>query len=80
MSVMTGNKQIFSPRKEVRVKGYKKLFKKQGDYYDPPKKIVKELVVAMSALGFEITESEAAAYMKSSYAVFDRDYFMRTRR
>ena len=80
MNVMTGNKQIFSSRKDVRVKGYRKLFKKQGAYYEPPKKIVKELVVAMAALGFEVTEAEATAYMKSSYAVFDRDYFMRNLR
>ena len=73
---LRGNKQIYSSRKAERIKGYKKYFKKQTGSYEPPKKIVKELVVAMSALGYEIDEEQARAYMRSSYAVFDRDYFL----
>ena len=75
--MMKGNQQIFSRRKETRVKGYKKLFKNQKEYYDPPKKIAKELVIAMEALGYDVDEKQAAAYLKSSYAVFDREYYLR---
>ena len=49
--------------------GYEKLFRKQKKYYDPPKKIAKNIVEAMEAQGYEIDVDQALAYMKSSYAV-----------
>jgi acid phosphatase class B len=73
---MKGNKQIFSNRKADRVKGYKKLFNKQKDHYDPPKQIAKDLVEAMQALGHDITLQEAMDYLRSSYAVHDRKYYL----
>jgi hypothetical protein len=73
---MKGNKQIFSNRKAERVKGYKKLFKKQNNYYSPPKQIAKDLVEAMEALGHDITLQEALDYLKCSYAVHDRKYYL----
>ena len=77
---MKGNKQIFSNNKEERVKGYKKLFKSQGESYDPPKDIAKNIVEAMEAQGYEVDVKQAIAYMKSSYAVFDRKYYDKCRR
>jgi len=71
---MKGNNQIFSKIKEDRIKGYKKLFKKKGESYDPPKLIAKDIVEAMEALGYDINFEQAVAYMKSSYAVFERRY------
>ena len=76
---MKGNKLIFSKYKKDRIKGYKKLLKEQGKNYDPPKKIAKGIVEAMMAQGYEIKLEEAVAYMKSSYAVFDRDYYENSR-
>ena len=74
---MKGNKQIFSKYKQDRIKGYKKLFKTQGSYYEPPKDTVKDIVEAMSALGFEVTKEEVSAYLKASYAVHDRKFYLR---
>tara|TARA_Y100000593_G_C4144420_1_gene253887 strand:+ start:116 stop:346 length:231 start_codon:yes stop_codon:yes gene_type:complete len=76
---MKGNKLIFSKYKKDRIKGYRKLLKEQGKYYDPPKKIAKGIVEAMEAQGYEIKLEQAIAYMKSSYAVFDRDYYESSR-
>ena len=76
---MKGNKLIFSKYKKDRIKGYRKLLKEQGKYYDPPKKIAKDIVEAMEAQGYEIKLEQAIAYMKSSYAVFDRDYYESSR-
>ena len=77
---MKGNKQIFSNRKEDRIKGYKKLFKTQDKEYDPPKDITKDIVEAMAAQGYKVDVKQATAYMKASYAVFDRKYYADTRR
>ena len=77
---MKGNKQIFSKHKEDRIKGYKKLFKIQEKEYNPPKDVVKDLVEAMLAQGYKVDAKQATAYMKASYAVFDRKYYMETRR
>jgi len=73
---MKGNKLIFSKYKQDRIKGYKKLLKSQKDYYTPPKQVIKDIVEAMEAQGFEVTKKEVEAYMKSSYAVFDRRYYL----
>jgi len=75
---MKGNKQLYSKRKEERIKGYKKLFKGQEKNYEPPKHIAKGITEAMAAQGYKVTMEQALAYMKASYAVFDRDYFERS--
>ena len=72
---MKGNKLIFSKYKKERIKGFKKLLKEQGKNYDPPKHIAKGIVEAMEAQGYDIKLDQALAYMKSSYAVFDRNYY-----
>ena len=77
---MKGNKQIFSNNRQERIKGYKKLFKSKGSDYDPPKDVAKGIVEAMEAQGYEVDEKQVVAYMKSSYAVFDRNYFKNARR
>ena len=77
---MKGNKQIFSNNKNERIKGYKKLFKIKGKDYDPPRNIAKNIVEAMEAQGHEVNLKQALAYMKASYAVFDRNYYETTRR
>ena len=77
---MKGNKQIFSKYKEDRIKGYKKLFKTQEKEYDPPKDVVKDIAEAMLAQGHKVNAEQVTAYMKASYAVFDRKYYMETRR
>ena len=77
---MKGNKQIFSKYKEDRIKGYKKLFKAQEKEYAPPKDVVKDIVEAMLAQGYKVDAKQTTAYMKASYAVFDRKYYMETRR
>lgn len=77
---MKGNKQIFSKYKQDRIKGYKKLFKSKGKDYDPPKDVVKDIVEAMEAQGYKVDTKQVSAYMKASYAAFDRKYFMQTRR
>jgi len=76
---MKGNKLIYSKYKKDRIKGYKKLFKEQSKYYEPPKKIAQGIVEAMEAQGYQIKLEQAIAYMKSSYAVFDRDYYETSR-
>ena len=77
---MKGNKQIFSNSRKERIKGYTKLFKKQGDYYDPPKQIAKDLVEAMAAMGHDVTLEEASDYLRASYAVHDRKYYLTHRK
>jgi len=77
---MKGNKQIFSSSKEERIKGYKKLFKVKGKDYDPPKDIANDIVEAMKAQNYKVDVKQAIAYMKASYAVFDRKYYADTRR
>ncbi len=77
---MKGNQKIFSRSREERVKGYKKLLKKQQEHYKPPKDIVKSIVEAMEAQGFEVTQKEVTAYMMSSYAVFDREFYKKHRK
>tara|TARA_Y100000296_G_C4991920_1_gene165834 strand:- start:252 stop:482 length:231 start_codon:yes stop_codon:yes gene_type:complete len=72
---MKGNKQIYSNHKNERIKGYKKLLTSQKELYIPPKHIAKGIVEAMEAQGYNIDLKQAIAYMKSSYAVFDRDYY-----
>jgi len=74
---MKGNKQIFSRYKSDRIKGYKKLLKAQGKYYDPPKDIVKDIMEAMEAQSFTVTKEEVVAYLKASYATHDRKFHMR---
>jgi len=76
---MKGNKLIFSKYKKDRIKGYKRLFNEQNKSYDPPKRIAKGIVEAMEAQGYEIKLEQALAYMKASYAVFDRDYYESSR-
>ena len=72
---MKGNKLIFSGKKAERIKGYKKLLKQQANNYEAPKRIAKNIVEAMEAQGYDIDVEQALAYMRSSYAVFDRDYY-----
>jgi len=76
---MKGNNLLYSKYKEDRIKGYKKLFKVQKKTYEPPKHIAKGIVEAMAAQGYKVDLEQALAYMKSSYAVFDRDYYERNR-
>ena len=77
---MKGNKQIFSSNRAERIKGYKKMFKEQKDSYSPPKDIAKDITEAMEAQGFEISVEEASAYLRASYASFDRKYYLKHRR
>ena len=77
---MKGNKLIFSKYKEERIKGYKKLLKEQHDAYNPPKDSIADIVEAMSAQGYKVTKKEVEAYMRSSYAVFERRYFIMHRK
>ncbi len=77
---MKGNNQIFSDNKVERIKGYKKLLKKNHDSYNPPKQIVTDIVEAMEAQGYDVSEEEVTAYLNSSYAVFERSYFKNDRR
>ena len=77
---MKGNNQLFSSRKAERIKGYRKLFKKQKDYYKPPKDYARDIVEAMQALGHDISIEEAMDYMRSSYAAGDRRFYLQTRR
>jgi len=76
---MKGNKQLYSKHKEERIKGYKKLLKAQEKNYEPPKHIAKGIVEVMAAQGYKIDLEQALAYMRSSYAVFDRDYYERNK-
>lgn len=77
---MKGNKLIFSKYKEERIKGYKKLLKSQGDYYNPPKSIIVDIVEAMAAQGHKVTKEDVEAYLRASYAAHDRRYYMSNRR
>ena len=76
---MKGNKQLYSKHKAERVKGYKKLLKAQEGSYEPPKHIAKGIIEAMAAQGYKVDLKQVLAYMRSSYAVFDRDYYERNR-
>ena len=49
---MKGNKLLFSRYKADRVKGYRKLLKKQDTSYKPPADIVKDIGEAMEAQGW----------------------------
>jgi len=72
-----GNRLIFSSIKKDRIKGYKKLLKYQEDQYTPSKDIAKNITEAMDALGYDVTVEEAMAYLKSSQAVYMRDFHER---
>jgi hypothetical protein len=76
---MKGNKLIFSKYKRDRIKGYRKLLKEQDKNYQPPNRIARGIVEAMEAQGYSIKLEQAIAYMKASYAVFDKDYYERSR-
>ena len=73
---MKGNKLLFSKYKADRVKGYRKLLKKQDTSYKPPTDIGRDIREAMEAQGFETGKEEAAAYLRASYAAFDRRYYL----
>tara|TARA_R110000824_G_scaffold187995_3_gene369320 strand:+ start:723 stop:956 length:234 start_codon:yes stop_codon:yes gene_type:complete len=77
---MKGNKLIFSNNKQERIKGYKKLLKQQGDYYNPPKDVAVDIVEAMAAQGYEVDVKQVMAYLVSSYAVHDRRYYLRDKK
>lgn len=77
---MKGNKLIFSRYKDDRIKGYKKLLKQQKDSYNPPKDIIGDIVEAMLAQGHEVTKKDVEAYLRASYAAFDRRYYMNNRK
>tara|TARA_R110000751_G_scaffold240465_2_gene341058 strand:+ start:435 stop:668 length:234 start_codon:yes stop_codon:yes gene_type:complete len=77
---MRGNKLLYSNYKAERVKGYKKLIKKQTVEYTPPKNIVQDIVEAMAAQDYEVSKKEVDAYLQASYAAFDRRYFMESKR
>lgn len=74
---MKGNKLVFSNKKEDRIKGYKKLLKAQDKNYQPKSSIIKDIVEAMEAQGYEVDEKQVKAYLKASYAVHDRSYYLR---
>ena len=73
---MKGNKLLFSKYKSERVKGYRKLIKKQDNSYKPPVDIIRDIREAMEAQGFDTSREEVAAYLKASYAAFDRRYYL----
>ncbi len=77
---MKGNKLLFSKYKTERVKGYRKLIKKQDTSYKPPTDIVKDIREAMEAQGFDVSKEEVSAYLKASYAAFDRRYYLGRRK
>tara|TARA_B100002019_G_C21204318_1_gene565799 strand:- start:458 stop:691 length:234 start_codon:yes stop_codon:yes gene_type:complete len=77
---MKGNKLLFSKYKSERVKGYRKLIKKQDSSYKPPADIIKDIREAMEAQGFDTSKEEVAAYLKASYAAFDRRYYLERRK
>lgn len=74
-----GNKLVFSDLKNERIKGYRKLFKKQEILYKPSKDIAKNLTEAMEAQGYDVSVEEAMAYLKASIAVHSRDFYMNHR-
>ena len=75
-----GNNLIFSNHKKDRIKGYRKAFRKQDQFFKPSKDIAKSLVEAMEAQGYDITLQEALAYLKASIAVHSRDFYVKHRR
>jgi bisphosphoglycerate-independent phosphoglycerate mutase (AlkP superfamily) len=75
-----GNNLIFSNYKKDRIKGYRKAFKKQEQFFKPSKAIAKSLIEAMEAQGYDVTLEEAIAYLKASIAVHNRDFFINHRR
>tara|TARA_R110000824_G_scaffold100088_2_gene237894 strand:- start:5703 stop:5936 length:234 start_codon:yes stop_codon:yes gene_type:complete len=77
---MKGNKLIFSKYKQERIKGYKKLLKEQTESYTPPKDIISDIVEAMLAQDHKVTKKDVEAYMRASYAAFDRRYYLQARR
>tara|TARA_R110000851_G_scaffold297896_1_gene453308 strand:- start:876 stop:1109 length:234 start_codon:yes stop_codon:yes gene_type:complete len=77
---MKGNKLIFSKYKEERIKGYRKLLKEQKESYVPPKDIISDIAEAMLAQDHKVTKKDVEAYLRASYAAFDRRYYMDTRR
>ena len=77
---MKGNKLIFSKYKEERVKGYKKLIKAQEGSYTPPKDIIVDISEAMLAQGHKVTKKDVEAYLRASYAAFDRRYYLNVRK
>ena len=77
---MKGNKLIFSKYKQDRIKGYRKLLKEQKEYYTPPKDIISDIVEAMLAQGHEVAKGDVEAYLRASYAAFDRRYYIRNQR
>jgi uncharacterized protein (UPF0128 family) len=72
------NKLIFSSNKEERKKGYKKLFKQKD--YQVKRDLAKDIAEVMEVLGYDVTVEQAMAYLKSSHAVFDRNYHLNPRR
>ena len=58
---MKGNKLLYSKYKEDRIKGYRKLLKKQTVQYSPPKDIVKDIVEAMEEQGYDIDTKQSLA-------------------
>ena len=76
---MKGNQQIYSKYKAERIKGYKRLIDTQEKYYTPPKQIAKNIVEAMKAQDHKVNLEQVLAYMKASYAVFDRDFYERNK-
>jgi len=77
---MKGNKLIFSKYKEERIKGYRKLIKEQNDSYSPPKDIIGDICEAMLAQGHKVSKKDVEAYLRASYAAFDRRYYLNTGR
>ena len=77
---MKGNKLLYSKYKSERVKGYRKLLKKQDTSYKPPSDIIRDIREAMEAQGYEISKEQVAAYLKASYAAFDRRYYLERRK
>ena len=77
---MKGNKLLFSKYKSERVKGYRKLLKKQDTSYKPPSDIIRDIREAMEAQGYVISKEQVAAYLKASYAALDRRYYLERRK
>mgnify|MGYP001276081001 CR=1 FL=1 len=77
---MKGNKLIFSKYKEERIKGYKKLIKEQNNSYVPPKDIIGDICEAMLAQGHKVSKKDVEAYLRASFAAYDRRYYMNNRR
>ena len=78
--IFKGNRLVFSNLKDERIKGFRKLFKKQEDEYKPNKDIAKSLTEAMEAQGYDVTLEQAMAYLKASIAVHSRDFYVQHRK